>query len=366
MLNLNEIAARIKQPGLCVAQDIDSLKTLCETYPYSQVFPLLYLKTLAQTNDVRLDSELQKFAYRISDRAVLFELLHTAQETTVTASDIISSQEQQEFVPQATIISESELIHVAPVAQDEVEHTVVAPEETIDPAQAEDQEAPLSEETIIADDNISEEELPVIETMSEATPETELPSLPDELLTSLNIGAEMYSLEAEEAKHQQSTEPEEDTLEQERQKLIAALSQTKPLTQKATDTDNYQEQEEVNRSFTSWLKSNASHTEQPEEKPDPKSLIDQFIVKEPKISAPNEKLFENRTDRNELFNPTKKAKESLDESQLPVSETLAKIFAVQGNYPKAIYAYQQLMLIFPEKKVFFATQIEELNKKLNT
>src|SRR5690606_2586438 len=77
MLNLHEIAARIKQPELCGAQDIDSLRTLCETYPYSQVFPLLYLKTLAQTNDVRLDTELQRFAYRVADRAVLFDLLNS-------------------------------------------------------------------------------------------------------------------------------------------------------------------------------------------------------------------------------------------------------------------------------------------------
>jgi hypothetical protein len=50
---------------------------------------------------------------------------------------------------------------------------------------------------------------------------------------------------------------------------------------------------------------------------------------------------------------------------MPVSETLAKIFALQGNFPKAIFAYQQLILINPEKKIFFASQIVELQKKLN-
>ena len=49
---------------------------------------------------------------------------------------------------------------------------------------------------------------------------------------------------------------------------------------------------------------------------------------------------------------------------MPVSETLAKIFAVQGNYPKAIFAYEQLILLIPEKKAFFASQIQELKKKI--
>ncbi len=69
--------------------------------------------------------------------------------------------------------------------------------------------------------------------------------------------------------------------------------------------------------------------------------------------------------KKEFFSPTKKAKESLDENKMPVSETLAKIFALQGNFSKAIYVYEQLILIFPEKKPFFATQIKNLKKKLN-
>ena len=48
---------------------------------------------------------------------------------------------------------------------------------------------------------------------------------------------------------------------------------------------------------------------------------------------------------------------------MPVSETLAEIFEAQGNYLKAIDAYQQLMLLIPEKKSFFADQIKKLKKK---
>ena len=45
-----------------------------------------------------------------------------------------------------------------------------------------------------------------------------------------------------------------------------------------------------------------------------------------------------------------------------VTETLAKIYAAQGMKEKAIKAYENLSLKFPEKKAFFAQQIKDLNK----
>jgi hypothetical protein len=53
----------------------------------------------------------------------------------------------------------------------------------------------------------------------------------------------------------------------------------------------------------------------------------------------------------------------LELENLPVSETLAKVFESQGNYAMAKTTYEQLILIFPEKKSFFADQIQELNNK---
>jgi len=68
--------------------------------------------------------------------------------------------------------------------------------------------------------------------------------------------------------------------------------------------------------------------------------------------------------KKDFFSAQTSAKESLKVKNLPVSETLAKVFESQGNYSMAISTYEQLILIFPEKKIFFADQIKKIKIKI--
>jgi hypothetical protein len=118
--------------------------------------------------------------------------------------------------------------------------------------------------------------------------------------------------------------------------------------------------------FSDWLKAGQNTTvEAPIEHKRQVEILDQFIQEQPKITRLSKETEEIQKPKSEFFSPTKKAKESVDEEAIPVSETLAKIFAIQGNFSKAISAYEQLCLIYPEKKTFFANQIEELKSKIN-
>lgn len=117
-------------------------------------------------------------------------------------------------------------------------------------------------------------------------------------------------------------------------------------------------------SFTDWLKhaSNASEPAVEENKLDESSskkaaadLIDKFLREEPRMSKP----------KTEFYNPVNMAKQSVAEDITFVSETLAKIFVLQGNYIKALKAYENLRLKYPEKRLYFAAQIKNLRKLIN-
>lgn len=84
-------------------------------------------------------------------------------------------------------------------------------------------------------------------------------------------------------------------------------------------------------------------------------VIEKFIREEPMIQP-------LQAEKLDLEN---KARKSSEDQYSLVTETLAKIYAEQGLYPKAIDVYKKLVLKYPEKNAYFAAHIIELEKKLN-
>ena len=56
------------------------------------------------------------------------------------------------------------------------------------------------------------------------------------------------------------------------------------------------------------------------------------------------------------------ADKSVSENKELVSETLARLYARQGYFDKALIMYERLSLAFPEKSHYFAAEIEKLKK----
>ena len=116
------------------------------------------------------------------------------------------------------------------------------------------------------------------------------------------------------------------------------------------------------------LKESRSLPSQTEIENTPKSFNQWLTLGEkmnnPKLESEKTTMIPLEKPKREFYSPSKKAKESIDGNKMPVSETLAKIFVLQGNYPKAIYVYEQLIIIYPKKKSIFASQIKQLSNKL--
>ncbi|QIA09558.1 hypothetical protein [Draconibacterium halophilum] len=86
------------------------------------------------------------------------------------------------------------------------------------------------------------------------------------------------------------------------------------------------------------------------------SLIDKFLsVDNARLGTAkfNSEASENESDKVHV-------EESVKEDEELVTETLASIYFQQKNFDKALDAYKKLSLKYPEKSVYFAGRIEEI------
>lgn len=132
-----------------------------------------------------------------------------------------------------------------------------------------------------------------------------------------------------------------------------ALELGKPLPFNTEEKHSFQEWLQLSR-FQPIERKEIPAATAPRDQEDARSkkleLIDKFIETNPKIPA----ISKDST-------PTAIAMESPDKSYL-MTETLAKVYLEQKKYPRAIQAYEILILKYPEKSSFFADRIEEIKK----
>ena len=183
---------------------------------------------------------------------------------------------------------------------------------------------------------------------------------------------------------QQKTKPNaEDVLENEIAKQVVGAIVEKQMFN-LSDTQLVFKQNKEPENFTDWLrliqKSNKQLSAEnildtnTENNNDIKTRLEKSKIitqesalnKKLKNLALIDKIIENSPgqikikDDQKFYSPEHNAKESLLENEHLVSETLAKIYALQGSVNKAVRAYEILSLKFPQKSAYFASLIQKL------
>jgi len=206
--------------------------------------------------------------------------------------------------------------------------------------QIEEIERQTAEELIQVEELKTEEEANPI---TEETTEVTFSAIPITSLGGPKQTKRVDELELEILKHAMAAAPA----------LPNEESTPEPTTEEI-ETDNQLLRQAGKQSFSTWLsKLNGLSEEKtkPSKQKERSALIDRFISDNPQISKPN---------RSTMFKPADIAKLSLVEHEDFVTETLAKVYEKQGNIPRAIKIYEQLILKYPKKKNYFAARILEL------
>jgi hypothetical protein len=318
-MNLNQLSNILQSPALITEQDVLMLKELCNKYPYSQLFSILYLKALHTSKDVYFDDELEKHAYKITDRTKLHQLIHQRISSEIPIIEVTTSLLEETPMPLATETIYNEVVSPETIHNEE-QHIKI-------------KEIELTEEKTVEKE---EELIPEVTTVNEK-------SLELEILT-----------EAIQTVYQDELENLEEAIFEAKTPITTTehISIEEPLIEvpKITPT--------TKKKFSDWLNVTTSQTNDPQHKDEVQTkeeIINKFIDASPKITTP----------KKEFYSPIKQGQQSIAADQLIYTETLASILALQGNFPKAIIAYEQLILTNPEKKIYFAEKIKELKNKLN-
>jgi hypothetical protein len=322
VMKANDLSRYIDDPSLMGPGDVRELSQLVNEFPYFQTAHILLTLAAKRFDAGTYQQSLKKTAIVATNRGRLFELISHFEETPAfpgndapgTVSAHVGTRSKDDGLVLLKVVEhESEKAEAASI--NVAEKTRIPEEPTLEKLEPE-----ISRQVVTS----------FVEKEVLRTPELHKPVSPPDAVQPVSFGDWLSYLKKNNG---QSYEQIEAAVRTEKDKSSsgpgrqAVQSTEKP----AGDTDRKQRN---------------------------KALIDQIIEKNPGHIRSKEDT--------KFYTPEIKAKESLLDNEHLVTETLARIYALQGNTGKAIRAYQILSLKNPQKSAYFAGLIQKLRNNDKT
>lgn len=322
IVNSGTLANIIEHPSGIKTLELQELQEVMNTFPYFAVGQLLLTKKMQQLEHLQLKQNIKKAAVLIHDRKKVYEFLY------------------QEAI-QESILESQEDVEKAPIKEELPTVAEVNPEEA--------KAAPLVEEI--------EEELPV--EISDFETPVEIPSQTEQKST---FAKPINLREFGNTKNEELDFLEKQIIGQTIEHVLTQEIATQfDATHPPTNIPEEKPFPKTSQKFSDWLEildhnRLSANRKKEDHKLSESDIIDTFLNSGNKvISTPSSDV---------EFTPSNLARLSVVDDEEFVTETLANIYAKQGNITKAIKTYQKLMLKFPEKKTYFAGRIKKLEIEL--
>lgn len=340
-MNTQQFISYIERPELLGKNDIGVLKHIVADFPYFQAAQVLLTKALYNEKHYEFEKQLSRASLIVPDRAVLFQFVHQLPKVTEPAFEAEHAsahiaQENLEIVEEVRVNEEiqGDLSEVTQptINAEKVEVTSSTPD-IIEPI-VETIAEPLAETgASLMETNV--EQVIEIETASEHNENTQVAEGENDTHSFL----EWLSLKTTEKDKTSKVE------------VLGSVAEEKNIAPKIDETAALKELiDRETEDIQAQLRSEIAQQVERSNVNEFESILDKFIRENPRITRA----------KAEFYNPVNMAKQSVEEDEELVTETLANVYYKQGNYKKAIRVYEKLCLLYPHKMPYFAGLIQKI------
>ena len=336
----------IQQPGLISEDQLRELRETVDRYPFFGAAQVALSQAYREFGDHRFTDQLSNAAIYTSNRTALYQRFKKEREVELQSWVEPSAKNSEVLGSLASAIVEQE---DTPVSR-------IPPTETPVPAPAE----PLAPTIVVLEKPIEPvlaEEPETVTIRVEMLETLDAQILVDAVSKSIELEVQPETEEQQEEAEPTSEAwiPEDENsyaalIYRRAQRLNAGLAKTEASDEFEGSTNP--EDDDLPAFQSTPLSHGIQRIQTTGAKDHQRALIDRFIRTEPQIArgkAPE-------------YQPGNLAKDSLEEDFSFVTETMAVLFAKQGKLDKARKAFRKLMEQHPEKSIYFAAQLKNLEQ----